>query len=125
MSSKNRNFKKRLGFALAGFISAVRRESSLKVHCFAVVGLAVFSLWAQPPWIWCAAFTGIAALVLSLEILNSAMEALIDKLHPGQDSEIGFAKDALAGAVLVASIAALLIFGFYLLEQAPFLIASL
>lgn len=110
---KGQSFYRRLSFAGNGIRSALRREASLKVHAAAVVFIIVFCLWDQTPLLWCAAFTGIAALVITLEIVNSAFEALIDRLHPERHPEIGFAKDALAGAVLLASLASLIIFALY------------
>jgi diacylglycerol kinase len=47
------------------------------------------------------------ALVLSLELVNSAIEYLIDHLHPEVAPEIKPAKDIFAGAVLVACLGAL------------------
>lgn len=46
------------------------------------------------------------ALVLALELANSALEYLLDRLHPAFDREIGAAKDAAAAALLLASLAA-------------------
>ncbi len=44
-------------------------------------------------------------LVLSLELVNSAIERIADKIAPGQDPDIGKIKDIAAGAVLIAAIA--------------------
>lgn len=49
------------------------------------------------------------ALVLGLEGVNTALETLSNKLHPGFDHEIGKTKDIAAGAVLIASIFAAII----------------
>lgn len=49
------------------------------------------------------------ALVLSLEAINTAIEILADKLHPGADHQIGKAKDVAAGAVLISAIVASII----------------
>lgn len=49
------------------------------------------------------------ALVLGLEGINTAIEILANKVHPGFDNEIGKVKDAAAGAVLIASIVAAII----------------
>lgn len=49
------------------------------------------------------------ALVLGLEGVNTALETLSNKLHPGFDREIGKTKDIAAGAVLIASIFAAII----------------
>ncbi len=106
---KNRPFRSRIGFALAGLRSAFRRENSFRTHClFAGAALgALLVLRPAPAW-WALVALAIA-LVMALELVNSALEALIDLLHPGQHPEIGIIKDMLAGAVLVASLAALLV----------------
>jgi diacylglycerol kinase len=44
------------------------------------------------------------ALVLCLEMLNTAIEKTIDHLHPQQHSKAGEIKDIAAGSVLVAVI---------------------
>jgi diacylglycerol kinase (ATP) len=44
------------------------------------------------------------ALVLSFEMLNTAIEKTIDHLHPQQHSKAGEIKDIAAGSVLVAVI---------------------
>lgn len=114
---KNQRFVTRLGFAASGITATYHREKSLKVHAAAVVFITVFCVWQRPEPIWCAVFFGVAGLVICLELLNSAVEAVIDRLHPEIHPEIGYAKDVLAGAVLVASLASLVIFGFYIFQQ--------
>jgi len=47
--------------------------------------------------------------VLALELLNSAVEGVIDLLHPGLHPEIKAIKDMIAGAVLIVSLAALVV----------------
>ena len=63
---------------------------------------AVWLLMIVSVW-W--AITGLCiALVFAAEMVNAALEYLIDRLHPEIHPEIGQAKDAAAGAVLLASI---------------------
>lgn len=45
-------------------------------------------------------------LVLALELINTAVESLIDLVCPDYDPDFGRVKDILAGAVLLASLAA-------------------
>lgn len=45
-------------------------------------------------------------LVLGLELVNTAGEKLVDILSPAHDSRYGLVKDILAGAVLIAAVAA-------------------
>ncbi len=114
MEHKNLNFITRLGFALNGIRKAWKIEKSFRLQCVAALVLFLFCVVTRPPLIWCAAFTAMAALVLALELVNSAVESLLDRLHPERNELIGIAKDCLAGAVLVASMAAVLVFALYL-----------
>jgi diacylglycerol kinase len=51
----------------------------------------------------------ISALVLSLEVMNSALERLCDLYSTEQDNRIKMIKDLAAGAVLLAAVFALFI----------------
>ncbi len=106
---KNRPFRVRLGFALTGIRACWRGEASFRAQA-RLAGLAVAALLVlRPAPIWWAAVVICCALVLTLELVNSALEAVIDRLHPEIHPSIGLAKDMLAGAVLVMSFASLLV----------------
>jgi diacylglycerol kinase (ATP) len=102
-SFKNRAFVERLGFALAGISIVVQRERSFRTQC----GLAVLSLLVTVTFgvgaVWAALVALCVGLVLALEMMNAAIEYMIDLLHPDVAIEIKHAKDAAAGAVLIAS----------------------
>ena len=106
---KNRSCRARIGFAGAGWRAAWARERSFRTQvCFA--GLALLALlMLQPSPIWWALVALTCALVLALELINSALEGLIDLLHPEIHPEIKVIKDMLAGAVLAISCAALVV----------------
>jgi diacylglycerol kinase len=107
MSLKNQNFQSRLSFALAGWRHAYRTERSFRTHVF-FLGLVLIALvLLRPSPIWWALIGFVAALVIFAELMNSALEKLVDFLHPDQHPEIKFVKDMAAGAVLVAAVAAL------------------
>ena len=67
--------------------------------------------------IWWAIGVLAIGLVLVAELLNSALETLADRLHPERHPEIRSMKDMAAGAVLIASITALMIAGIYLVSR--------
>ena len=117
MDHKNTNFLKRFSYAIKGLKEALKRESSFRIQCFCAVLLLVFCLVVRPSPVWCAIFAVTSAMILGLELVNSALEALIDRLHPEKHPEIGFVKDCLAGAVLIASLGAILIFAIYLISN--------
>jgi len=99
-------FLRSFAHAGRGWRRSLIREQNMQVHTiigFLVIVLAVV-VQANRYEVGLLALS--IGLVLSLELVNSAVEKVIDRLHPDQHPEIGYAKDALAGAVLVAAIAA-------------------
>jgi undecaprenol kinase len=104
---KNRPFRERLTAALNGLAAMWRRERSFRTQT-ALAAFAVIVLVLLGPSLAWWAIIGLAiSFVLAIESLNSAFEALVDHLHPGQHPEIRAIKDIAAGAVLLASIGAL------------------
>lgn len=101
---KNGAFRTRLGHAWAGIRLVWRREKTFRTHCrFALAALAVTAALRPGP-VWWALIMLCIALVFALEALNCALEYAIDRLHPEIHAEIRCAKDAAAGAVLLASL---------------------
>lgn len=114
---KNRPFRERLGFAVAGIAAGWRREKSLRTHCVFAALAAVALLILRPAPLWWALVTVTIALVLALELINSAIEGVIDLLHPQLHPEVKIIKDMVAGAVLIASLAALVTAAAMLLDS--------
>ena len=98
----------------------VKTEAHAKIHAQATVVVVAAGLWFGVSRIeWVALVLTIAA-VWSLEAVNTAIEAVCDRVSPEEHALIGRAKDVAAGAVLVAAIAAVivagLIFGPYVVD---------
>ena len=106
---KNRSFSERVQFALIGLREGWRRERSLRTQVArAVLALVVVSfLGASALWLAVVCLT--IALVLAAELLNSSLEALVDRLHPETHPEIRIVKDMAAGSVLLVSIGAVIV----------------
>jgi len=121
---KNRPFRVRIGFALAGVATGWRREKSFRTQ----TGIALLALIAlivlHPAPIWWAVMAVIVALVLALELLNAALEGVVDHLHPDIHPAIKVIKDMAAGAVLVMSLAALLVGVALVVERGPAVLAD-
>lgn len=101
---KNASFPTRLGYALAGIRIVWRRERSFRTQSRLAVAALMVTAVLRPGLVWSALIVLAVALVLALEAANAALEYLIDHIHPEIAEEIRFAKDAAAGAVLLASI---------------------
>lgn len=100
---KNRPFRLRLGFAIAGMTTVWRRERSFRAQALAAIMAVMSLLLLRPGWLWSALLLSAVVLVLALEMVNAALEYLADQLHPGIAPGIAAAKDAAAGGVLIAS----------------------
>ena len=104
---KGRNHYQRLMFALAGVRHALRTERSLRLQLLALAGVVAVLAWLRPPAIWWALAALACALVLAAELANTAIEALVDHLHPDVHPAIRVVKDCAAAAVLAAALGAL------------------
>lgn len=103
---KAQGFRARFGFALAGIRIVFRREQSFRIQCALGLAAAAVTAALRPGWVWAALVALSIGLVLAAELVNGALEYLIDRIHPEIHDEIKFAKDAAAGAVLLTSLAA-------------------
>jgi diacylglycerol kinase (ATP) len=105
-SFKGRPLSERLGFALCGLNRVVRRERSFRTQMVLAASAAAAAAVLRVEPVWWALLALSCGLVLALEAANAALEYAIDWLHPEIAAEIEAAKDAAAGAVLIASLGA-------------------
>ncbi|GAC1505330.1 MAG: diacylglycerol kinase [Vulcanimicrobiaceae bacterium] len=96
-------------FAFAGIVYAARTQSSMRIHFIiaAVVLAATVALRLDRPYV--IAIVLVVAFVLALELVNTAVESVVDLLTIAHHPLAKTAKDAAAGAVLVASTAAVIV----------------
>ena len=104
---KNRSLAARTGFALAGWRTALGREKSFRSQIAMTLFGILLLVVLRPPVVWWAVVAVTCALVLAVELLNSAIEALADMLHPDVHPEIKAIKDMASGAVFAVMMAAL------------------
>lgn len=94
------------GFAWAGVRHAYRSQANFRIEVWAgALALTAAALLRAP----LAPVALACALVLALELVNTALEAVVDLASPEQHPLAAVAKDAAAGAVLVASGGALIV----------------
>lgn len=96
-------------FALNGFYHLVKTERNFIIHLLAFLGAVVAGFYFKISLFDWLVVLVISALVLSLEMINSAIEKLCDLYSTENDIRIKIIKDIAAGAVLIASIFALVI----------------
>ena len=104
---KNQPFGLRLRCALAGLVTGVRTEHSLRFQLVALAGAILVLAFFRPEPIWWAAVALSSAAVLAAELFNTALEHLADHVQPENHPQIQIVKDCAAAGVLVASCGAL------------------
>lgn len=100
---------KSFGFAIRGFVGAVCDEGHLRFHLVAAVYVLVFSLFYHFSAAQTAALVVLIASVIAAELFNTAIENVCDAITKEQNEYIKRAKDISAGAVLVLSVAAVIV----------------
>ena len=97
------------GYAWRGIIALVLTQGNALVHLAATFAVVLAGFYFKvTPSEWIALVFAIAAVWVS-EGLNTAIEALADRITIEEDAVIGRAKDVAAGAVLLAAIAAAIV----------------
>jgi len=92
-----------------GLAAALRTQSSFAVHLLAtVVVVAAAAVLHVSAIEWCLLVFACAS-VLSMEMINTALERLTAAVHPDRSPLVGQALDIASGAVLVASLGAAII----------------
>lgn len=100
---------KSFGYAFQGIFNTIRTERNIKIHCVAAILVTIFGIWLQisrTEWMICFILFG---LILALELVNTAVEATVDLCTEDRRPLAKKAKDAAAGAVLIAAIFAAVI----------------
>ncbi len=113
---RKRTFLHSLNKAVEGFIHVVRHERNMRIHfflAFFILLVAVFVGVQRTDWlILCFA----TCLVLMAEMINTAIEEMLNLLHPKYHKTVGLIKDISAGMVLVAAANALIL-GFFIFSK--------
>lgn len=96
-------------YAFEGIISTIKEERNMFIHfliSIIVVIAGVYVRLSLNEWLICLL---LFALVFSLELINTAIENTVDLVTTKKNKKAKLAKDAAAGAVLIAAIFASII----------------
>lgn len=104
-----------LGFSLQGLRAAWQHEAAFRQEILVAVLLVPLGLWLGTNGVERALLVGSWLLVMVVELLNSAIEAVVDRIGPESHELSGRAKDAGSAAVLGAIVFAVLVWALVLL----------
>lgn len=91
-----------LRYSLLGLGAAWRHEAAFRQELLLAVIMIPLGLWLGHGTIERLLLTGVVVLVLIIELLNSAIEALADAISTETHPLLGRAKDIGSAAVLIA-----------------------
>lgn len=111
LSSMNNPHKERTGIdrmiraaqhSFHGLVSAYRRESAFRQELWAAALLLPLALWVGRVWVETVVLIGSVILVLVVELINSSIEAAIDRVSIELHELSKHAKDVASAAVLMS-----------------------
>ena len=106
-TSKNTIIKS-FHYALEGLL-LLFRERNFRIHILIVILVIISGFGFKIERIEWVAVLLVAAIVLTLEAVNSCLERICDMISPEYDQRIKAIKDIAAGAVFIATIIAVII----------------
>ena len=97
------------GYAFEGIWTGIRKERNMKIHCLAIICVTLAGTQLHiTATEWCICLL-LFALVAALELVNTAVEAVVDLVTEEKKPLAKIAKDTAAGAVLSAAIVSVII----------------
>jgi diacylglycerol kinase (ATP) len=112
-----RQLWKALRWSMKGLHAGWRHEASFRLEALLAIVLIPLGLWLGNGALEKLALIGPALLVLSAELLNSAIEAVVDKVSPEFHELAGRAKDMGSAAVFMLLLLVALSWGLILLPR--------
>lgn len=100
------NTAQKFGFAFKGIRTAIKEEAHLRFHLVFAALILLISAYLNLTSLEWIAILIIIGLVISAELMNSALENLVDLVQPDIHPLAGKVKDIAAGSVLFISIVA-------------------
>lgn len=96
-------------YAFDGICTGIKEEQNMKIHITIMILVIIFGIMlkiSKMEWIICIILFG---LVISMELINTAIENTVDLVTKEKNEQAKIAKDVAAGAVLVSAIASAII----------------
>jgi diacylglycerol kinase (ATP) len=87
---------------LAGIRAAIQHETAFRQECILAIVLIPTAIWLGQTAVERSLLIGTVALVLIIELVNSAIEAVVDRISSEQHDLSGRAKDIGSAAVFLS-----------------------
>ncbi len=98
------NFLKGFQAAFRGVVHCINHERNMRIHTVAALYVFVFSFFFHISAAGYGVLFTVFGLMLALEVINTGLEALADRISAGYSPVVKVVKDIAAGAVLVMAV---------------------
>ena len=89
--------------------TAFKEERNMRIHFAFAAGVILMALWLGIERLELAVLMLVICAVISLELVNSAIERVVDLAEPNENPLAALAKQLAASAVLVVAVVAVVI----------------
>jgi diacylglycerol kinase len=96
-------------YAASGIYFCLRTQRNMRIHVVAGFSAMALGLWLRVPLVNLAIVAVVSSLVVTMEMLNTAIENAVDLYTHRRHPLAKIAKDVAAAAVLVSAINAVLV----------------
>ena len=104
-----KSFLKSFLYAFRGINSAIKTQRNFRIHIIAMIYVIAFSLFYDLTNSEYMILVLVFALVISLELINTALEKTVDICSPNYSKLAEISKDCAAGAVFISAVGAIVI----------------
>lgn len=105
------------GFSTAGLRAAWRHEEAFRFECVLALVMLPLAVWLGDTFLARALLIGCCLLVMLVELLNSAIEAVVDQVTEEYAELAGRAKDLGSAAVMLSMFVTLLVWAGVALDR--------
>lgn len=107
-----------LRWSIAGLATALRTEVSFRVDVFLFFIFLTLGLWLGETGVEKALLVAPLFVVLALDLINAALETVVDRVSPDYSEFARRAKDMASAAVFVGMVSVLVVWGLILVPRA-------
>jgi len=120
---EERKFVKSFNAAVEGFIYVLKTERNMRIHYMAAFFFIILGIYLNFTYLEIIALSVTVSLVLASEMVNTAIEHIVDMVKAEFDPIARIIKDIGAGAVLITSINAVIVGYILFSKKLPFDVA--
>lgn len=111
-----RKWIKSTNHAIEGILHAAKTQRHMRYHLYAAIAVLIISFVLGISWSQFAILVILSVVVISVEMVNTAIEKITDTIYTEYDKKAKEIKDIAAGAVLITAMGAVII-GYIILYE--------